>query len=172
MEKISIYRKKLSKKKEVEVKQDVIVPDTKQDIVTILDGNFFCYFSKIEMATEKIKLNGNVDSYIVYISSNEETVGLQNSFSFEDMVEEKNITENMHLKYQLEVLKQDIKIINERKITILMTIQIIYEVYGVDEIELWNDFNSLDNIQVASQKINLFYAVIIFSDCDYLIAEQ
>jgi len=164
MEKIGIYRKKLSKKKEIELRQDVIIPDAKQDIVTVLDGNFFCYFSKIEMVEGRIKVNGNVDSYITYISSSEETVGLQSNFYFDDMLENKIITENMHLKYQLEIVKQEIKIVNERKISIMLTVQILYEVYGVDEIELWNDVGALEDIQVASQKVNLYSFIGINSN--------
>lgn len=155
MEKISIYRKKLSKKKELELRQDVIVPDIKKDMVSILDGNFFCYFSKVEILNERIKVSGNIDSYISYISSSEETEGLQNSFNFDDVLENKIITEDMNLKYNIEVLKQEIKIINERKISILITVQISYEVYGIDEIEFFNDFNLLEDIQIASKKINL-----------------
>ena len=164
MEKISIYRKKLSKKKEIELRQDVIIPDTKQDIVTVLDGNFFCYFSKIETIEGRIKVNGNIDSYITYISSNEETVGLQSNLYFDDMIENKIITENMHLKYKLEIKKQEIKIVNERKISMALTVQILYEVYGVDEIELWNDVSSLEDIQVASQKVNLYSLIGINSN--------
>ena len=155
MDKISIYRKKLSKKKELELRQDVIVPDIKKDMVSILDGNFFCYFSKVEILNERIKVSGNIDSYISYISSSEETEGLQNSFNFDDVLENKIITEDMNLKYNIEVLKQEIKIINERKISILITVQISYEVYGIDEIEFFNDFNLLEDIQIASKKINL-----------------
>lgn len=74
MEKINIDRKKVVKQNEIELKQDLIVPDSKQDIFQIKDQNFYCYFSKIDMQEGRIKSNGNVDSYISYISSGEETV--------------------------------------------------------------------------------------------------
>lgn len=155
MEKINIYRKKLSKSKEIELKQDLIVPDIKQDIFQILDTNFYCYLNKTEVVSGKIKVNGNVDSYISYVSSSEETLGLQANFSFEDVLENNNITDEMNLEYKIEVLKQDIKIINERKISISVNIMVYYEVYGKDELEIFNDFSDIPDVQIDSKNIKM-----------------
>lgn len=155
MEKINIYRKKISKIQEIELKQDLIVPDSKQDIFTILDGNFYCYFSKVDILNGKVKVNGNVDSYISYISSGEETVGLQTTFSFEDGFENDSIVEQMTMQYNIEVSKQEIKIINERKISIGITLKINYEVFGTDSIEIFNDFEKIEDVQINSRKINM-----------------
>lgn len=155
MEKINIYKRKLSKTNEVEISQDFIVPDSKQDIFQILDGNFYCYFSKIEISSGRIHSSGNVDSYISYVSSSEETVGLQTTFNFEDVLENNVITEHMNLEYNIEVSKQEIRIINERKISISATLKISYEVFGFDEIEICNDFNDIEDVQINSSKIRL-----------------
>lgn len=53
MEKINIYRKKLSQEKEIQLKQDLIVPDIKQDIYQILDANFYCYLNKTDISVRK-----------------------------------------------------------------------------------------------------------------------
>ena len=155
MEEINIYRKKLSKQNEIELKQDLIVPDSKQDIFQILDGNFYCYFNKVEIQDGKIKLLGNVDSYISYVSSNEETSGLQTTFDFEDILENNIITEKANLEYDIKVLRYDVKIVNERKINISVILKISYDVYGTDLIEIFNDFNLIEDIQINSKKIKL-----------------
>ena len=143
MEKINIYRKKLRKTNEIELKQDLIVPDSKQDLFQIIDGNFYCYFSKIEIENGKITLSGNVDSYISYISSNEETLGLQASFNLNDVLENNNINDEMNVEYNIKVAKYDIKIINERKISLTINLKITYELYGSDTIEILNDLVKL-----------------------------
>ena len=162
MEKINMYKKKLSKSKEIEVKQDLIVPDSKQDLFQILDGNFYCYFSKIEIQNGKIKTSGNVDTYISYISSGEETIGLQTTFNFEDILEDNIITDEMNLNYNIKVIKQDIKIINERKISIVVNLKIFYEVFGIDTVEVYNDFNEIEDVQVNSKLIK-FNSLIGFN---------
>ena len=155
MEKINMYRKKLSKSKEIEVKQDLIVPDSKQDLLKILDGNFYCYFSKVEVQDGKIKANGNIDLYISYISSSEETLGLQSTFNFDDTLENNAIVEKMNLEYNIKVSKYDIKIVNERKLSISVTLKVVYDVYGVDSIEIYNDFNDIEDVQLNSKKIKI-----------------
>ena len=155
MEKINIYRKKLRKTNEIELKQDLIVPDSKQDLFQIIDGNFYCYFSKIEIENGKITLSGNVDSYISYISSNEETLGLQASFNLNDVLENNNINDEMNVEYNIKVAKYDIKIINERKISLTINLKITYELYGSDTIEILNDFSEIEDVQLNSKTIKL-----------------
>ena len=86
MEKINIYREKLIKEDKINLKQDLIVPDSKQDIFQIKDSSFYSYLSKVEVSNGMIKANGNIDSYISYISSGEETVGLKTVFIFESII--------------------------------------------------------------------------------------
>ena len=155
MEKINMYRKKLSKSKEIEIKQDLIVPDSKQDLFQILDGNFYCYFNKVEIQNGKIKTYGNIDSYISYLSSGEETLGLQSTFNFDDELENNIITDKMNLEYEIKVLKYDVKIINERKVTVSVELKIFYDVYGLDFIEVYNDFDEIEDVQINSKKIKL-----------------
>ncbi|MBR1540036.1 MAG: DUF3794 domain-containing protein [Clostridia bacterium] len=153
MEKINIDKRKYQETKEIELKQDVIVPDTKPDIFQIKDQNFYCYFNKVKMGNGKIDLNGNVDVSVLYLSSGEENIGLQSTISFEDVLTNDNILENMNLKYDIDIQKQEVKIVNERKISILLTLKITYEVYGVDSIELDNDFTDIEDVQVNSKRI-------------------
>ena len=155
MEKINMYRKKLSKSKEIEVKQDIIVPDSKQDLLKVLDENFYCYFSKVDVQAGRIKVNGDVDLYIAYISSNEETIGLQSTFNFDDVLENNIIAENMKLEYNIKVVKSDIKIINERKVSVSVNLKVDYNVYGIDTIEIYNDFNDIEDVQINSKLIKL-----------------
>ena len=155
MEKINMYRKKLSKSKEIEVKQDIIVPDSKQDLLKVLDENFYCYFNKVDVQAGKIKVNGDVDLYIAYISSNEETIGLQSTFNFDDVLENNIIAENMKLEYNIKVVKSDIKIINERKVSVSVNLKVDYNVYGIDTIEIYNDFNDIEDVQINSKLIKL-----------------
>ncbi len=155
MEKINIYKKKLSKSKEIEIRQDLIVPDSKQDLLKILDENCYSYFSKVETQTGKIKTSGNVDLYISYLSSSEETLGLQTTINFEDSLENSIINEKTNLEYDIKLLKSDIKIINERKISFTGTLKVNYDIYGIDEVQIFNDFNDIEDIQVNSKKVKL-----------------
>ncbi|MBR2289236.1 MAG: DUF3794 domain-containing protein [Clostridia bacterium] len=155
MERINMDKKKLSKTREIELKQDLIVPDSKQDIFQIKETNFYHYLSKIEILNGKIKVNGNLDCYISYLSSSEETACLQTNFAFEDGFEDDMILETMNLQYNIQVLKQEVKVLNERKISIEATLKIEYQVFGTDSIEVFNDFDQSLELEVNSQKLNI-----------------
>lgn len=81
--------------------------------------------------------------------------GLQATIGFDDILEDSQISENMNLQYQIEVEKQEIKIINERKISINLTLKISYELYGTDTIDIFNDFSEIEDVQVNSKKLKI-----------------
>ena len=69
---ISINKKMASKMKNIEVKGDIIVPDAKPDIVTIINTNSNSNIYKEECIDGKYRFDGNVDTRIVYLSDNGE----------------------------------------------------------------------------------------------------
>ena len=155
MEKIRIYRRKLEKINEIELKQDLIVPDVKQDIFQILEGNFYSYISKIDVSNERIRVSGNVETYISYLSVGEEKAVLQTVLSFEDILENSIIDETMNLQYEIAVSKQEIKIVNERKISIILTLSISYYVFGLEETNIIEDFSDIEDVQLNFIKTNI-----------------
>ena len=53
------------KNKCVIVEGDVIVPDIKPDIINVISSNANCYTYKREIMENKIRLDGNINLYIV-----------------------------------------------------------------------------------------------------------
>ena len=69
MEIIDVNKKIMSNSKEIEVTNEVIVPDVKPDIVNILDTNGFAYVHKQEITSGSFKLEGTTETSIIYLSS-------------------------------------------------------------------------------------------------------
>lgn len=159
MEKINTLKKKIELENVLELNQDIIVPDKKQDIFQIRESNFYSYFSKIEISNGKVKLSGNVDSYITYLSSGEEITSLQKTIDFEDYIENNDITEDMNLNYNIEILSQEVKVINERKISISLKLKITYILYGKDTIDIFEVPENQDDLEIKTSKVNLDYFV-------------
>lgn len=155
MERINIEKIKMRETREIELKQDLIVPDSKQDIFQIKEQNYYSYFTNIQISNGKIDLSGNVDVRILYFSSGDENVGLQTTINFNDNISNSEIQDNMTLRYNIKVQKQEIKIINERKISILLTLEVAYEVFYVDSIEIDNEFPEIEDVQINSKKANI-----------------
>ena len=69
---ININKKIASNTKNIEVTGDIIVPDIKPDIVSIVNTNASCYIFKQEVSTGRIRVEGNIDAYVVYLADNGE----------------------------------------------------------------------------------------------------
>jgi LysM repeat protein len=151
MDMIEVNRKKFSKNKETQIIEDVIVPDVKEDLVSIIDVNGIAYAYKIEKTNGKIKIDGNLDCYIVYISSSGDTRGISSTLNFSDLLESNEIKDEMTLKYNIDISKIEAKILNERKLNITASLKISYELYERQKLEIYNEFNEVEGVQVKSQ---------------------
>lgn len=155
MEVIDINRKVFSKVKEFEVREDVIVPDNKPDIVNIIDTSSISYAYKMEQTNEKVKLDGNIESYISYLSVDGGTRGIQTTINFVDILEETQIKEESFIKYKIDTVKVENKVLNERKLSLTFTLKVEYNVYEKQKIEFNNDFSNIENIQKMESKITV-----------------
>ena len=121
---VSINKKMAEKLKTIEVQGDIIVPDTKPDIVNIINTNSNPYIYKEELNDGKYRFDGNVDTHIIYLSDTGETKCIQTTLDFMDFIEDTMINSNMSTKYRIEIVNIDTKILNERKISVTINLKI------------------------------------------------
>lgn len=152
---VVINKKLFSQTKTIEVNGDIIVPDIKPDIVSIINTNGIGYIYKEDLNTGKARLDGNLDTYIVYLADNGETRSIQNTLTFSESVESSNIKETSHLKYEafLEVIEA--KVLNERKISISGKVRIKVEAFEKEEVELPNSLETLENVEVLKENCEI-----------------
>ena len=99
-ESININKIVFEKKEMIFVQGDMIVPDSKPDILSTIDtsGNLCIY--KKEIMDGKIKIEGNVAAYIMYLSENAEDSarGIHTSLDFSETIVAPNCKEDMLLE--------------------------------------------------------------------------
>ena len=81
---VTINRKTASNTKVVEVSGDIIVPDIKPDIVNIINTNGIAYIYKEDISTGRVRIDGNIDTYIVYLADNGETRSIQHTLTISE----------------------------------------------------------------------------------------
>ena len=97
-----VINKKISTiTKALEVNGDIIVPDIKPDIVNIINTNGIPYIYKEDISNGRLRLDGNIDTYVVYLADTGETRSIQTTLSFSEIVEEKGITEKSIVKEKI-----------------------------------------------------------------------
>lgn len=151
---VVIVNKKVSKSvKILEVSGDIIVPDIKPDIAGIINTNGVPYIYKEDIGKSKIRFDGNIDSYIVYLADNGETRSIQTTLSFSDSIEDDRIKEGCFSKEQVILESIESKVLNERKISVKAILKIKIEVFEKAEVEITNDFDEFENVEKLKETL-------------------
>lgn len=152
---VVINKKMASVSKTLEISGDVIVPDIKPDILNIINTNGIPYIYKEDIGNGRVRLDGNVDTYVVYLADNGETRSIQTTLSFSESIEEATITESSFSRQSVSLEMIESKVLNERKISIRASVKIKCEVFEKSEIEINNDFEKIENIEMLKETLNI-----------------
>lgn len=152
---VKINRKVLSKEKEISLNLDFIVPDVKPDIVAILDTNASTYIYNEDLGNGKIRLDGNVDSKVLYLSDAGETRSLSVTLDFSEVIDDSQISDNLRFFSTVQLLSIETKIINERKVNVSASAKICVSFYEAKEIELVSSLNDFQNLQVKQESCKI-----------------
>ncbi len=152
---ITINKKIVEKTKMVEVTGDIIVPDIKPDIVNIINTNGNAYIYKEDISLGRLRLDGNIDTYVVYLSDNGETRSMQTTMSFIESIEDSGIREEMFSKYKITIENIDTKVLNERKISIRANLKIKTEFFEKTEIEIFENLEENREIEKLKETVNI-----------------
>ncbi len=152
---VAINKKTASNTKIFEVNGDIIVPDIKPDIVNVINTNGVAYICKKDVTTGRIRIDGNIDTYIVYLADNGDTRSIQTTLTFAESIEENNISEKCFSKENIILESIESKVLNERKLNIKASVRIKTEVYEKSEIEIPGEFNEIDGAQELKETLNL-----------------
>lgn len=150
--------KLINKKKEIIfVEKDMIVPDAKPDILnTICTSGVVCLY-KTELQDEKLRIDGNINTYIMYLADNSEDKvrGINTSLDFSEGIEIPNAREGMNYKVDVKIKSIEARVINGRKIGIKTTLEVTVQVYSNEEITIVNEINDDDNIQILKEDLKV-----------------
>ena len=137
---ITLMQRVSSGNKKFEVSGDIIVPDIKPDIVSITTTNANTYIYKEEISTGKIRVDGNIDSYIIYISDSGETRSIQTTLDFVETINDEKAEENKRLLTGVKLEFLEAKVLNERKINITASLNIDYQIMEKENLSINMDF--------------------------------
>lgn len=157
-EKICINQLVGQKNDILEVEGDAIVNDIKPDILNVISVNGNVSIYKREVLDGKIKLEGAVNVYVIYLADDETgsvrslntSVDFAKSFDFDECRKEMDLDETLNVK------NIECKVINSRKINIRAFLDLNIKLYSNDNVDIINDVNSLENgIQCLNDTLDI-----------------
>ena len=106
-----------SRKEIVMVEGDMIVPDSKPDVLnTICTSGVVCVYKK-EILDEKIRVDGNINTYIMYLADNEQDKvrGISTSLDFSETLQAPNVNQDMNCELEVRVNQWKVKLLMVEK---------------------------------------------------------
>lgn len=146
-----------NKKEIIMVEGDMIVPDSKPDILnTICTSGVVCVYKK-EVQEEKVRIDGNVNTYVMYLpDGTEEGVrGLNTSLDFSESIAVPNCHPGQQLMLTTKVKSIECKVINGRKIGIKATLELGIQIFEQEEVEIVGDVPADQGIQVCKEDMKV-----------------
>lgn len=156
-ENLNINKLVATKREVITVEGDMIVPDSKPDILnTISTSGVICIYKK-EVLEGKVRLDGNINTYIMYMADDEKDKvrGLSTSLDFSENIQVSNCQEGMTCKIEATLKTIESKVINGRKVGAKATIEIELKVYSNEEVGLVNDIQNCENIQILKKQLKV-----------------
>ena len=156
-EKICVNKIVATKKEVILVEGDMIVPDSKPDILnTICTSGIVCIYKK-EIQEGRVKIEGSINTYIMYMAddSNDKVRGLTTNLDFIESITVPNCRENMTCKLTTNLKSIEAKVINGRKVGIKAAIEVQIIIYENEEVEVISDIQEKNDIQILNEDIKV-----------------
>ena len=155
---------KLVKKltKEIILEEDIIIPDSKPDILSYVSSNNNICISKKEISNGNIKIEGTNNIYISYIPDSDVDIlrCIDTSINFKKSIDIEELKEDMCVKINCIIKQVECKILNGRKVRIKVLIELYIEIFSNEEIQVLKDINNINNVQSLVKNMNVFNIII------------
>ena len=137
------------KREMINIQGDMIVPDSKPDILSTLNTSGIVSIYKKEVMNGRVRVDGNINVYIMYLadSAEDKVRGINTNLDFSENFVLSDCTQDMRAELETCIKSIECKVLNGRKINIKVTLNTKIRVYSKEENEVICDINDR-NIQV------------------------
>ena len=137
------------------LEEDTIIPDIKPDILKAVStsGNV-CIYRK-EVLDGKIKLDGNVNVYLIYLADSETDIirGINTNIDFKQIIECKDALNGMNVNEKVTIKSIECKVLNGRKVSLSIQLEAEVILYANEDLDIVNDVQNIKDIQEIRKNI-------------------
>lgn len=140
------------------IEEDCIVPDIKPDILNVISTSGIICLYKKEILDGKIRLDGCINTYIMYLADTQEegsVRSLNTNLDFTQIIDMEKATANMNLDINLVLKSLDCKVLNGRKVHIKAMLEVEAKVSSNETIEYVKDIQNLKDVQLLNQDFRI-----------------
>jgi len=137
------------KTENVIVEGDIIIPDIKPDILNAINTNGIVCIYKKEVLDGKVKVDGCINSTIMYLADNEESSirGVSSNIDFSISIDIEKAKTGMQLECNTAIKNMECKVLNGRKVSIKSMLEVSAKVSFNEDIEFIENITNINDIQ-------------------------
>lgn len=139
------------------VEDDCIVPDIKPDILNVISNSGLVCIYKKEIQDGKIRIDGMVNTYIMYLADSEENNvrSLNTNLDFTQTIEIEKAKSNMQLDTNVVLKSLDCKVLNGRKIHVKAILEMDSKISSNETVEYIKEIQNLRDIQFLNRDFTI-----------------
>jgi len=142
------------------LEQDILVPDTKPDVMKIIQVEAVPFISGVETVDSGIRVTGEITYYIIYRSMEQDkTKGIGMTYPFSQTINAPDAKKGMNARVTAEVRNIIYSLPNERKVSIKTELVFKYAIREAGNIELIQGMQDSEDIETKTSQ-DVFYNVI------------
>jgi len=139
------------------IEEDFVVPDIKPDILnTVTNNGTVCIYKK-EVMDGKIKLDGTINVYVMYLADDEESTirSLNVNLDFSQTIEFNEVKMGMTLEDRIQLKSVECRVLNGRKVNIRGMIELDLKVSSNEDLEFVKEIEDIKDIQLLNEKLSI-----------------
>lgn len=139
------------------IEEDFVVPDIKPDILNAINTNGTVCIYKKEIMDGKIKIDGCINAYIMYLADGEQNLvrSLNTNLDFSQTIDFNDLQVGMMVQSDINIKQIECRVLNGRKINVRVILDIGLTAYSNEELEFMKEINDIKDVQMLKEKLNI-----------------
>ena len=137
--------------------EDFVVPDIKPDILNTIRTNGTVCINKKEVMDGKIKLEGCINAYIMYLADDENSTirSLNTTLEFSQTIDFDAAKQGMLLEEEVNLKAVECRVLNGRKVNIKAIMDIELKISSNEELEFIKGIEEIKDVQYLDKTLKL-----------------
>lgn len=156
-EKLEVNKLVSMKKELIFIEGEMIVPDTKPDVLNTIDTSGVICLNKKEVQDERISMTGVLNAYIMYLpeSEKDKVRGINTSIDFSEIIKITECRIGMESTVNAKIKTMEARVINERKVSVKASIELEINIYQKEDVEVITAIENVNNIQMLKEDLKV-----------------
>lgn len=160
------------KRHQILLEGDIIVPDVKPDIRSVLEYDYDVVIDQVDVVNEKCLFKGALEVKALYVAKGSEYIhSMTNRLNIDDYLSVPDVSENTYFDIKCEISSIDFRMVNDRKLSYRAVIDVIGRGYERGEYEYIRDVEDISQSNILYNELRVMNTLGLSRD-KFIVKDQ